>query len=774
MPRTPVSATPVLAATSSSLSILLAAVAVAAPAPSARAVMTAGDAPAAGNNMVWNGSFGVPALRPWTVAFQPPARGNARVVDGELCFEIAQAGNAPLDVVLRQRPFEIARGHRYQLRLRAHATAATRVAARLTKIDAPYTEVYAAEAQVDSTRRLFTASFEPAADASNVELAIDLGGALTGAVPVTVCVDDVELDDPKFEPPPEAQARPRPSVRVNQIGYLPGSSKIATVVSTATAPLAWSLVDAGGQVRASGKTRPFGADRSSGESLHQIDFSTFAAPGHGYKLRVGDAESVPFDVGRDVYRKLKYDALSFFYLQRSGIPIQMPFAGARAYVRPAGHVSDKSVPCAPAAGCSEPRDVRGGWYDAGDHGKYVVNGGLSVWLLQNLYETLERHGTAASFADGTMNIPEHKNGKPDLLDEARWELEFILRMQVPAGQPRAGMTYQKIHSERWTDLPTAPDHDPVQRYVRPVSTAATLNLAAVAGQGARLWRKLDPAFSARCLAAAEAAFEAARANPHVAAEGPVVGGGAYGDGDTSDELYWAAAELFITTGKPAYRDAVLQSKLHRPPEGRPAIGGNIGWDHVEGLAKMSLAIVPNALGEAEVAEMRRQVATSADRFLETMAKRGYRTPLVSESLYIWGSNAAMLDAAVVLGSAYAITADKRYANGVVDVLDYILGKNPMVMSYVAGHGTYAMRNPHHRVWAHQKDAKLPEAPPGAVSLGPNSMLQDPYIRKMGMAGCPPQTCYVDNIESYSTNEVAINSNAALAWTAAFLDDLGRP
>ena len=107
------------------------------------------------------------------------------------------------------------------------------------------------------------------------------------------------------------------------------------------------------------------------------------------------------------------------------------------------------------------------------------------------------------------------------------------------------------------------------------------------------------------------------------------------------------------------------------------------------------------------------------------------------------------------------------------MLDYILGKNPVVMSYVAGYGTYAMRNPHHRVWAHQKDARLPEAPPGAVSLGPNSMLQDPYIRKMGMSGCPPQTCYVDNIESYSTNEVAINSNAALAWTAAFLDDLGR-
>jgi len=60
-----------------------------------------------------------------------------------------------------------------------------------------------------------------------------------------------------------------------------------------------------------------------------------------------------------------------------------------------------------------------------------------------------------------------------------------------------------------------------------------------------------------------------------------------------------------------------------------------------------------------------------------------------------------------------------------------------------------------------------------ISGGPNSMLQDPYIRKLGMSGCPPQTCYVDNIDSYSTNEVAINWNSALAWDAAFLDDMAH-
>ena len=88
---------------------------------------------------------------------------------------------------------------------------------------------------------------------------------------------------------------------------------------------------------------------------------------------------MPFAIGADVYRRLKYDALAFFYLQRSGIPIKMPYAGSPAFERAAGHLGDKSVACAPESHCNYSLDASGGWYDAGDHGKYVVNGGFSVW-----------------------------------------------------------------------------------------------------------------------------------------------------------------------------------------------------------------------------------------------------------------------------------------------------------------------------------------------------------------------------------------------------------
>ena len=737
--------------------------------------VSAAPSEAAGKNILWNGTFDGESQRPWSVGFDSPRVGRFAIDNHELCLQIAEPGPGPGSVVVRQRPLAIQRGHHYQLRLRAHATAATGLRARLSKIGAPYTELWAATADVAPEARTYAVAFDGPADDDNVELAIEAGGPLAGATPLTVCLDDLELNDPQAEIPLE-KLHPRtiPKVRVNQVGYLPNLPKIATVATPSEAPLAWELVDAAGKVRARGQTRPFGADRSSGERVQQIDFSSVTAPGEGLKLRVGADESVPFAIGPAVYRRLKYDALAFFYLQRSGIPIKMPYAGSRAYERAAGHPGDKSVGCPPEAPCGYTLDASGGWYDAGDHGKYVVNGGFTVWMLQNEYETLSRFGSsAASFGDGKMKIPESKNGRPDLLDEARFGLDLFLRLQVPVGQPLAGMVHHKVHGEKWSAIPTSPATDDIKRYLRPPTTAATLNLAAMAAQAARLWRKLDPAFATRCLTAAETAYAAAKKNPHLSVGKDTPGGGAYGDGDLDDEWYWAAAELFITTGKGDYKDDLGRSRYHAPGPGAAIMLGNIGWDHVATLGKMSLLTADNGLPAGALGDQRRQLLAAADRLLGIIPKRGYRVPMASDSAYVWGSNGGVMNAAVLLGFAYQLTRDAKYAGGAVDCMDYILGRNPLAFSYVAGYGTYAMRNPHHRVWAHLKDPALPEAPPGALSGGPNSALQDPYIRRMGMGGCPPETCYVDNTDSYSTNEVAINWNAALAWTAAFLDDLGE-
>lgn len=735
--------------------------------------MTAGSAAAAGNNMFRNSTFEEGMLQPWAPNFGSAEAGSASVVNGEACLKINNGGSNTYDVLLRQRPVPIAPGHKYQVRFKAHSTAPTKVRPKVVK--AGNTELWSAVVDVTSTPQTFVGTFDATVEDSNADFAIHFGGDLTGKVPLTVCIDDLELNDPKYEIPAERAGGPLPKIRINQVGYLPELHKLATVKSTAQQPLEWQLVDASGKAVANGKTTPFGEDKAAGEMDQLLDFSSFKTPGKGYKLKIDKDESLPFDIGPGVFHKLKYDALAFFYHQRSGVPIEMPYAGGAQWTRPAGHVGDKSVPCAPTANCKYSLDVSGGWYDAGDHGKYVVNGGISLWTLQNQYERTKYLGkTVGDFADGKMSIPENKNGKPDLLDEARFEMEWMLRMQVPAGKEHAGMAQHKIHSEKWAPIPQRPELDAIKRYLRGVGTAATLNLAATAAQSARIWKTLDPAFSKRCLEAAEAAWRAAKKEPAILAEGNVEGGGAYGDSSFEDEFYWAAAELFITTGKADYQQEIEKSSLNNQMSTTSGGGSaSMSWDHVEGLGKISLAVVPSTLDKAKVEAQRKQIQTAADVFLANIQKRAYRVPLAAEDQYPWGSNTFVLNDMVVMGLAFDFTKDKKYVDGVVDSMDYILGRNPKVKSYVSGYGSRPLQNPHHRFWAHQKDAKFPAVPPGVVSGGPNSGLQDPYAKSVGLSGCAPQTCYVDHIESWSTNEIAINWNAPLAWAAAFLDDQAR-
>jgi endoglucanase len=597
-----------------------------------------------------------------------------------------------------------------------------------------------------------------------------------------VCIDNVKLTDAQFQRAEEAKSGPPPDVRVNQLGYLVDLPKRATLRSDASSPLAWELRNDAGAVVMSGKTVVFGDDAASGERVHVADFSSYRTPGKGYTLHTEKSTSYPFAIATDIYRRLKYDALAYFYHNRSGIPITMPYAGGEPWTRPAGHTGDSSVPCAPGSGCNYSLDVHGGWYDAGDHGKYVVNGGISVWTLLDLYERTKHLGSSlADFGDGKLAIPEHSNGVSDLLDEARWELEFLLRMQVPEGKPHAGMVHHKIHDKEWTGLGLAPHEDKIQRYLYPPSTAATLNLAAVAAQAARIWQGIDAAFAARCLQAAERAWSAAEANPQVlapASSSP--GGGPYDDANVGDEFYWAASELFITTGKKAFQDFLERSPYHRAVPRSGGTGTSEGasgmtWQSTQALGTISLAVVPNRLPPAAVAAMKKSVQEAADDVLQTIAKQGYGVPVRpgAGNTLPWGSNSLVANNLVILALAHDLTGDARYLIGVATGMDYLLGRNPLAQSYVTGYGARAVHNPHHRFWAHQANARYPSPPPGALAGGPNSGLQDPYAQGAGLAGCAPEKCYVDHIESWSTNEITINWNAPLAWVAAYLDEKGK-
>jgi endoglucanase len=420
-------------------------------------------------------------------------------------------------------------------------------------------------------------------------------------------------------------------------------------------------------------------------------------------------------------------------------------------------------------------DVTGGWYDAGDHGKYVVNAGISVWTLLNEYERGKHFGSSVhDFADGKMAIPEKKNGVPDILDEARWELEFELKMQVPAGQALAGMVHHKVHDVEWTALGTAPQDDQIKRYLWPPSTAATLNMAANAAQGARIWEKLDKKFAARCLEAAERAWAAAEAHPAMFAGTAAVGGGPYDDKHVSDEFYWAAAELYTTTKKDVYKAFVVKSPHFKSvpiASGDEGIPTPMTWGETEALGTITLAVVRNGLDTADIRAARKNIQAAADAYLDLIKTQGYRVPFKAGSKgYPWGSNSFVLNNMLIMALAHDFTHEQKYLDGVGEGMSYLLGRNPMDQSYVTGYGERPLTHPHHRFWAHQANAAFPGPPSGALSGGPNSGLQDPYVQAAGLAGCAPQKCFVDNIEAWSANEIAINWNAPLAWTAAYLDE----
>ncbi|MBR1897718.1 MAG: glycoside hydrolase family 9 protein [Oscillospiraceae bacterium] len=582
----------------------------------------------------------------------------------------------------------------------------------------------------------------------------------------------------------------RAEVLTNQVGYFPNLAKKATLLSTSDKPVKFEVKDASGKTVYNGESAVHGFDADSGDTVHILDFSALNDEGTYTIVTADGAESREFSVGiLDTYSGMLYDALNYFYQNRSGIAIESQYitsGDAASLARAAGHTSDIATieQTWGYSASSGTQDVTGGWYDAGDHGKYVVNGGISLWLMQNEYERAMLRGEDAAYADGSMNIPENNNGYPDLLDEARYEMEWMLKMIVKDGDCK-DMVYHKVHDIKWTALAVAPADDPEERILKPPTTAATLNLAACAAQSSRLWQDYDTAFADECLTAAKNAYEAAKKHPEMYAPlDESVGGGAYGDDDAQDEFYWAACELYAATGDKTYLDDAKSSRfaLDIPSElnGGESVGivGSFDWGHTAALGSLTLLLHRDDLAEADASTLEDHLKTTADYFVGLENAQGYGLPYGPSTIsysdsdkgYVWGSNSFVADNAIILAYAYDLNGNSDYLNGVASAMDYLLGRNPMDYSYVTGYGTHAVQYPHHRWWSNLLSDSFPKAPCGVLVGGPNSGMEDPWVQGSGWkkGQIAPQKCYMDHIEAWSVNECTINWNTPLAWLTSYL------
>jgi endoglucanase len=663
---------------------------------------------------------------------------------------------------------------------------------RIETPDAPLDPNLEATAALTTTMHPFSFTFSPANEAPAASLAFSFNGTKTEG---EVCFADVSLH--RIDRSGYVQDT-GPLIKVNQLGYMPGGPKVATIVTPANTSVQWQLHDNTGKVVLQGMTEPRGFDAASGQNVSTIDFTSYKQEGEGYTLSAANANgaiSFSFAISSTLYDTLRQDSLEWFYHQRSGIAIDGNLVGPQ-FARAAGHIGvapnqgDTAVPCQRTAdaivaygepwGCNYTLNVTQGWYDAGDQGKYVVNGGIaSAQLLMEYERRLYAPNVITSaLGDGSLHLPERNNGIPDILDEARWEMSFMMKMQVPAGSPpqlfngsmidMSGLVHHKVHDNQWTPLPTDPSQDNKRRELHRPSTAATLNLAATAAQASRLFAKYDKTFSQQTLQVARTAYAAAKAHPNIYAPGTDwdLGGGAYNDNDVSDEFYWAATELYITTGEKAFLHDVTTSPWHTANVTATFAPSGFSWGSVAALARLDLAMVPNKLPDRK--RIIQSVLDGASEYVKIQQGEAYGLPLTT---YPWGSNSNNLNNVQVIATAYDLTRDVTYQNAALTGIDYVLGRNAIAQSYVRGYGSKASQNQHSRLYAHELNSTVPQSPPGTMSGGANSAPSDPPADDV-LVGCKPQFCYVDDVNSYSTNEMAINWNSALAWVSGWAADQG--
>lgn len=734
--------------------------------------------------MLSNGAFTTNINNWWL------AGATVKVKNQEACMPIANPGSNTWDVILGQAGIGLEKGKTYNISFDAYASEETQLKTLIQHQGPPYTSHFATDTLLNKKKQNFAYKFTQTNDSdAQSEFQFQMGAQKAA----TICVSNVSITGKAF-----VETKKTNPIRANQVGFLPQAEKIIFFASDSKQPLPWVLVNEQGINIDMGRSQVYGLNKASGELIHQIDISDQTQEQQGLIVKAGEHETFPFDISRNIYSKLKYDALSYFYQNRSGITIQKSLVSRDDLARPAGHTSDV-VTCFDAKdswgnewpGCDFSLDVTGGWYDAGDHGKYVVNGGIATWTLLNLYERGKWINNApVPFVDGTIAIPENGNGVNDILSEARWNVEFMLAMQIPEGKKiyaplgdqsadnrlklteidGSQLVFHKVTDDNWTGMPLPPHKDIQKRHVGQPSTAATLNLAAVGAQCARIWNDIDSKFAQTCLTAAQNAWKAANKHANIFAYNNFTGGGPYSDFDLQDEFYWAAAELYVTTGEKVYADYIKKSPLHLDtPKGNIGAAHDIYWGYTAPLGTISLAIVPNKLGASATKQARENIITTAKTYQQQLQNEGYNIPYSVEA-YPWGSNSNLVNRSIFLIYANDFTNDNKYLTAAASAMDYLLGANPLNISYVTGYGENAVQNPHHRFWAFSADENSPKPAAGALSGGPNSIEMSDPIASVLKKSCTGQTCYSDNIGAWALNEITINWNAPLVWVATALDE----
>lgn len=677
-------------------------------------------------NLIPGGSFDAPEPM-WALYSESGGDGAFAVAEGELKVSIRNAGRVAHAVQIYCDGFEILKGAEYQLSFRVRSTVERTMEWRIQLNGGDY-HAYAGEqaVAVGPEERMVSLTFVMEEDSDPApRFCFNLGDAdrAQGLEAHELYFDDVELlllDDSHAEA--VASGSGAVDINVNQLGYRPQDAKEA-VLRNMPAGTAFAVVDcAAGTDVFSGVSVQAPDGGSSGDSVSYADFTALTAPGT-YRVTVGEQTSYDFEIRENIYNGLLRDTLLFLYRQRCGMAVE----GEGAH--PICHAETAAI-----YGGTGELEVSGGWHDAGDYGRYTVPGAKAAADLMLAYEL-----NSDAF-DDALGIPESGNGVPDVLDEARYELEWLMKMQREDGG-----VYHKVTGLNFDGV-VMPQNCTAKLYVMPVSMTATGDFAAVMYMASRIYKPFDGAFSAKCAAAAEKSLaysEEHRADAGFTNPADVLTG-EYPDENGQDEYFWAICEGLKTTGNPELAEKVLAFD-----RGLLSADG-MGWIDMSGYAYYAAATSgdPEAAGVMQAA-----LAAFAGEAKQVSGGETYGSSIGED--YPWGSNMTIANNGMLM-----LLADPADTGAAKTQLDYLLGVNPTSYCYVTGYGSLSPEHPHHR-----PSQSLGSALPGMLVGGPNSNLEDPYAAQV-LKGVPKAACYVDNDQSYSCNEVAIYWNSPLVCLLA--------
>lgn len=554
-------------------------------------------------------------------------------------------------------------------------------------------------------------------------------------------------------------------IRLNQVGFAPHQEKTATIVlSNLQSPISnCYIANIAGDTVWRGQASETMLNPVSGKPCQMVDFSDLTACGD-YTLYVENDQisNLKFQISNRPYRELTRKALRAFYHQRASMPTEEPFA--EGYARPAGHPDDHVLVHPSAATDGRPAGTvissPGGWYDAGDYNKYIVNSGftMGVWLMA--YEL-----NKAYFDTLRLNIPESQisNDKcPDMLSEAMYNLRWMLTMQDTDGG-----VYHKLTEPDFESF-IAPDQCRKPRYVVMKTTAATLDFAASMAMAARVYAPFDSAFTQQATEAAKRAYAWALEHPDVyynqdamnAQFKPEITTGAYPDTCVADEFYWAKTELYLLTKEEMYYEDRHPTFVYKPA----------AWGNVAELADIEWMMHPDEGGRFSIVREAEMLAYLKHDLADAETISVFRSPYGNrEADFFWGCNSeGCCWRGVECLYAYRLTGDEKYLINAERCLNYILGQNATGFCYVTGFGTCPVSHPHHRLSYSNPNGTLP----GFLAGGPNPAQQDRITDGVKYPkNVPADESYLDFQPSYASNEVTINWNVTLFALTAGIDAL---